>query len=504
MSSVEHRAAKVSLITGLSTILGVAFQLISVPVCLRYWGQAAYGGWLALFSAFMLLRSLDTGYVAFVGNSLNYLYHKDTSALRLHLSSALVGVALIGSLQLTLAVSALMLEPLANMLGMTSGGIGLSAERLGLLVLTVSWILTGSYLGIVHRLLIPAGLMFQAAIWGMVFQVSQFLAIMAAAIAGYGLLQTSWLFALSQSTVYFASAIYVARKLPRFSPWWRGATVATGLKDLGQSLMLTASGMIQQSATSGVVLLISAFAGPAGVPVFTTVRTLANLWGNVTNVLTVPLLPEIVRYHANRETRKLVDVNQSFWVLVGSVVNGGVLLCYPLLPWLYARWTAHQVTLDNSLLCLLLAGVVVSNVGALMAMHLNAINSLRIVLAVSVTRAVLALGGGALGYASMGLASFGLGILAGEIVAASMTVRHFMAHELTANDGKLLAATFAPMMLSACSVLLFLVSAGFDWVPGGWGLLLALMGVAAGSAWGWSALDPAVRDRLAGLITRRP
>jgi hypothetical protein len=86
-SPIEHRAAKVSLVNGLSTILGISFQLVSVPVCLHYWGKETYGSWLALFSAFMLLRGIDGGFTTFVGNKLNYLYHQNVGLLREHLSS---------------------------------------------------------------------------------------------------------------------------------------------------------------------------------------------------------------------------------------------------------------------------------------------------------------------------------------------------------------------------------------------------------------------------------
>ena len=233
---IEHRAAKVSLVTGLLTVLSIAFQLITVPVCLKFWGQETYGSWLALFAAFMLLRSLDAGYVAYVGNKLNQLYHQNTQALRRHLSSAVTGIALIGGLQLALSVGALVSDQLAAMLGMAADETSGFLDRAGLLVLMISWVLTGSYLGIVHRLLIPAGLMYQAAWWSMVFQVSQFAAIMTAALLRLGMLQTSLLFALSQLVIYVASAVYVRQKLPAYYPWWEGARVSTGLKDLGHSM----------------------------------------------------------------------------------------------------------------------------------------------------------------------------------------------------------------------------------------------------------------------------
>jgi O-antigen/teichoic acid export membrane protein len=497
-SPIEYRAAKVSLVNGLSTILGVGFQLVSVPVCLHYWGKETYGSWLALFSAFMLLRGLDGGYAAFVGNKLNYLYHQNTLALHEHLSSAVFGIAIISFLQLALAAGTLILDPLSTVLGMPADHAG-PAAKLGLLALMTSWVLTGSYLGIVHRLLIPAGLMYQAAWWAMGFQVCQFAAIMVSAILRLNMLETSLLFALSQLVVYVVSALYVRRALPRFSPWLKGAKGRVGLNDLGHSLFLTTSNLIQQGATNGSVLLVSVLAGPIAVPVFTTVRTLTNLWTAVTTMLSAPLLPDVVRIHVKGEVQKLVAINQAYWVLVGSAVNLGALLSYPLIPFLYGQWTAHAVALDKPLLCLLLGGVVVANSGALMALHLNGINSLRIVLGASAARAILGLGGGALGFRRYGLASFGLGILAGEIVATLLTARYFVKNEVTAKGSRMPGSGFGPVSLSTGSVLLFFVGAGLGWWPVGWVWLLAIIGVASASVWGWNTLESELQNRLKSI-----
>jgi O-antigen/teichoic acid export membrane protein len=497
--SIEHRAAKVSLVNGLSTILAIGFQLVSVPVCLHYWGKETYGGWLALFSAFMLLRSLDGGYTVFVGNKLNYLYHQNTDTLRRHLSSGVVGIVIIGCLQLALVVGTLFLAPLSAMLGVPSDPTGAFTAKLGLLALMISWVLSGSYLGIVHRLLIPSGLMYQAAWWAMEFQIAQFGAIMIAAVWRLDMLQTSLLFALAQFVSYVASALYVRHKLPGFSPWLQGAKLRVGLSDLGQSMFLTTSNLIQQSATNGSVLLVAALAGPVAVPVFTTVRTLTNLWTSVTTVLSTPLLPDVVRLHVKGEVHKLVAINQAYWVLVGSAVNLGALLSYPLIPFLYGQWTGHGVALDRPLLCLLLASVVTANAGALMALHLNGINSLRIVLGASMARAAFGLGGGALGYSRYGLSGFGLGILLGEIVATLATARYFLRHEVTEKGLRIRGSDLGPVSLSTGSALLFFVGAGFGWWSVGWFWLLTACAIAAASIWGWRSLDAELRNRLKAM-----
>ncbi len=192
-------------------------------------------------------------------------------------------------------------------------------------------------------------------------------------------------------------------------------------------------------------------------------------------------------------------INQAYWVLVGSVVNWGTLLAYPLMPWVYGRWTTHTVALDAPLLCLMLGGVVLTNSSALMALHLNGINSLRIVLAASVARAVLGLGIGALGFARLGLTSFGFGILTGELLATLMTARYFVRHELVEKGSHLPLPAVMPAILSTGSALLFFVGTGCGWWSFGWSWWAALCGVALGTAWGWKMLEPGLRARFTDL-----
>ena len=497
--ALEHRAAKVSLVNGISTILTAVFQLVSVPVCLHYWGKETYGGWLALLSAYMLLRGMDGGYGTFVGNKLNLLYHQNTPALREHLSSAVFGIAAISLLQVALAAGTLVFEPLPAVLGMPADRTEGLAAKLGLLALMTSWVLTGSYLGIVSRLLVPAGLMYQSAWWAMAFPVGQFSAIMVSAILRLNLLETGLLCALSQMFITAATARYVRRVLPRFSPWLEGARIRVGLRDLRQSLFLTASTLVQQSGTNGSVLLVSAMAGPIAVSVFTTVRTLTILWNSVTTILSTPLLPDVVRIHANGEVKKLVAINRAYWVLAGSTVNLGAILSFPLIPFLYAQWTAHAVALDQPLLCLMLGSVVVANSGALMALHLNGINSLRIVLGASVARTILGLGGGALGFKYYGLTSFGLGILAGEIVAALITARYFVLYEIKAKGSRMPVSYFGPVSVSTGAALVFFIGAGFGWWSVGYVWLSTIFFIAMASVWGWNTLEPELQSRLKGI-----
>jgi len=499
---IEHRAARVSFVTGLSTLLSVGFQLISVPICLKYWGNDTYGSWLALFAAFMLVRSLDAGFVSYVGNKLNYLYHHDQKALRAHLASAISGIAVIGALQLSIGVIAMFYDGIALLLGVTSDATKDYQPSLALLVLIGTWALSGSYLGIVHRLLIPTGMMYQAAWWSMGFQVCQFAGVILAAMLHYNILQASLLFAFVQFSMYLASAIYIRNKLPAYYPWWKNGCSSIGIRDLGSSMWLTASNIIQQWSSNGVVILVSVLSGPMSVPVFTTVRTLANLWTNVTNVLTTPLLPEVVRYHAKGDGQSILAVSEAYWVLVGTAVNLGVLITYPLIEPMYGYWTAHAVVLDKSLLCMLIASVVVANVGGLIVLYLNGINSLRIVLTASVIRGVMSLGvGGSLFY-HFGLVGFAVGILLGEILVLFVMGLFFAKRELFRHGVSLPLKSFAPIAVSTSSVLLFLIYEGFSFEFVKFIYPAALLMVTFSAVWGWRQLEIDVRARLERIIVK--
>ena len=500
---IERRAAKVSMVYGLSTLLSVAFRLISVPICLKYWGTENYGNWLALFAAFMLIRSLDVGYVNYVGNKLNYLYHQDQRALREHLGSSIMGIAVIGTLQLLIGVVAIFSGRFVMLLGVSPDHAVEHQSGLALLVLISTWALSGSYLGIVHRLQIPAGMMYQAAWWSIGMQASQFTGIVLAATLHFDMLQASLLFAFIQFSIYLGSAVYIRRILPAYYPWWQGCIPQTGIKDLIRSILISASNIIQQGTTSGTLLVVSALSGPALVPAFATVRTLANLWTNVTNVLTSPLLPDVVRFHATGEGHKLVCVSEAYWVLAGTTVNLGVLISYSLIEPLYRYWTSHMLVLDKPLLCLLLGGVVLSNVGGLISAYLNGINSLRISLVASVVRGIFSVGVGYLFFLHFGLAGLGMGILCGELLVLLVMGRYFVKNELSRLDVHMSRRSLAPITVSTVSVLMYLISEGIASPLAQYLYPFALLGVVTAALWGWRELDVGVRTRLVHLIRNR-
>ncbi|HEU4662455.1 MAG TPA: hypothetical protein VFS55_00345 [Dokdonella sp.] len=496
-AGVEHRAAAVSLVSGLGALLSIVFQLVSVPVCLHFWGRERYGAWLAVFAAATMFRMVDGGFIDYVGNRLNLLYHTDRDAMRRVLASSAVGSAVLGLLQLGIVCVALAVGASA---GASAAG---AAERapVALVVLVAAWVMSGSFIGIVHRLLVPAGMMCQAAWWAMGYQTAIFAGLVTAAIARLDLLATSLLVATVQASVYFASAFYIRRRLPEFFPWWHRPDARTAFADLARSMTFVLGTALQQAATGGTVLLVGAMLGVAAVPVFTTMRTMANLWNTLTATLTSPLLPDLVRYHATRQPAKLVALVEAHAWLVGTLVDLGIVIGYPFMVAVYASWTRGALPLDRPLLAALLAAAALYNAGALMTVYLTGINDARAVLGLALVRALLTLAAGAAAM-RFGVAGAGYGILLAEAACFSLAASVLFPAALRRLDRAARGPRLGWAWTTAACAIAFLAAAASG--AGAAPLLLAVVAAAMlVAAWrGFLRLDGDVRRRLLALGAR--
>jgi O-antigen/teichoic acid export membrane protein len=498
---VETRAAKATLAAGLSMGLSIGLQLVSVPICLRYWGEETYGLWLALISLATLVRTPDFAFSAYVGNEINLQYHRDAQELRTTLASAVWGGAALALVEALAGVAILASGRLAPLLGIPEEVAEHGRAGLAFAVLMLGFVSLGPFLGIVHKLLVPAGMLHQATWWFMGLQIAQTSSLVVAAALGMTLGQAAALFVVCFAVLQGASAIYVARKLPGFFPWWRNPSPARAWRDLVRSAVMGGALLLTQASTNGAVMVVSAGLGAASVPAFTTVRTLTTLWTTLTNVLTGPLLPDVVRYHAQREPKKLVAMLEANWLISNAVVNLSVVACLPFLDTIYHTWTRRLVALDPGLLCLLLLAVVVGTPGALIVVYLTGINDLRAVTAVYSVRGLAPLVVGALLLPTLGVAGLGIGIVLGELLGPVVVGGLYLREHLR-RAGSHEAPRWQPIALGSALASGFI---GLQWAGGlhaGLAHVATFLGVLATVFWGWRGQSPEVRERVLRFARR--
>jgi O-antigen/teichoic acid export membrane protein len=500
---VETRAAKATVAAGLSMGLSVALQLVSVPVCLRYWGDEKYGLWLALLALATLVRTLEAGFTAYVGNEINLLYHGDPARLRRTLSSALVGAW--GLIAVELVAGALIVASgaLAPLLGMPEETAEHGRAALVFAILLFGFVVTGPLFGVIHKLLVPAGMLHQSTWWFMGLQITQTGSLIAAAFFGLSLAQAAVLFSVALASIQGASALYVKRKLPQLFPWWKQPSRAQAWRDFTRSTVMSGALLLTGAGTNGLVTLISAGLGAAAVPLFTTVRTLASLWSTLTQVLTAPLLPDVVRYHAQGEPKKLVALLEGHWLLSNALVNLSILVCFPFLDVVYRTWTRGLVDLDPRLLAVMLLGIVVGTPGSLIVVYLTGINDLRAVTVLYAVRGLVPLAAGFALMGPLGLVGVGLGVVLGELLGPIVVGAGYLRQTLRRTRGA--APRWQPIALgTACTAGFLALQLGSPRM-GGVGVLYvtALFGVLISLAWGWIVIRPEVRVRVLRLLRLR-
>jgi len=109
----------------------------------------------------------------------------------------------------------------------------------GLIILLIAWLMFGSYGGILHRLMIPVGLMYQSQWWGIIYSTSQFLSIIITVLSGGSILDVCIVYSLVQAFVYALTFIYIKNKIPVFYPWWRLKSWKTVSNNFRKSIVLT-------------------------------------------------------------------------------------------------------------------------------------------------------------------------------------------------------------------------------------------------------------------------
>jgi O-antigen/teichoic acid export membrane protein len=152
---------------------------------------------------------------------------------------------------------------------------------------------------------------------------------------------------------------------------------------------------------------------------------------------------------------------------------------------------------------LLLASIVVANIGGLITLYLNGINRLGILLTASLLRGISILAIGTVLFLYFGLAGFGMGILIGELFVQLVMVYYFIRYELATLGVKMPILSYAPITLSTVAVMMFLIGTGFEASFYQYLYPMALFSVIIAAFWGWNHLPHDVKRRLSHIMIGR-
>lgn len=497
-NSVQGRAFKNTIVGAISFLINFLQTIILVPILLNYWGNEIYGVWLALFAGFSLLQTLDLGHQNYVGNKFNLLYHENKDELKKALGSSLLIAYLLGLLQVTICLVLIFSNALNSFLGVSLELLTQQSLGISLLVLMLMWFSFGSVGGILVRLLIPAGMLYQSQWWGILIKLTQFLSLVTVALFGGGILIASIMFAVVQSFISFFIYIYIKNKLPEFYPWWQIREWKEGFHNFKKSLVLTTNGIAQQLGNNGLILFISNFLQTSLVPVFTTIRTLTNTALSITNIFISSLLPDIIRFHAKGEEEKIIIAQNANWFITGVFVNSALLLILPFVESLYNFWTKGILNFNLALFLLLTASISLANFGAGLYQYLVGINHLISQTIITVGRVLIIFFCGFM-FLDNGLISLGIGILAAEIICSVWLPIFFVNNQLKQFKARLnkkfIFISLVPPGIILSVTVYFIAINKIQWEA----VVISLFLLMAVYSFNWLILDEQIKIRIHDL-----
>jgi O-antigen/teichoic acid export membrane protein len=236
-------------------------------------------------------------------------------------------------------------------------------------------------------------------------------------IAGFGV--AAWVFVYA--VVLFADML---RLLRRSEITWVKPDRHRMLRSFTRSLAVTVRMILDMARQQGTSLLLAPLVGAAQMAVFATMRTGANVTKQGLATITNPLMPELMRFLAQRDQARSEAAFAMVWLVVCAVMGPAVLVLQCVAPELFTWWTLGKMAFDGWLLGTLSLGVLVFGAAQPAFAVVQGNNLLRTQLIVSVLSGVIAVAGLVLLVPRMGIRGAAIALLAAEI-AALLVCRRF-------------------------------------------------------------------------------
>ena len=334
-------------------LVTVMYQVLTVPLFLKFWGQTLYGDWLTVASMVSYLALANLGMQSYVINLLTQRFVRgEWGDLAREIPSA--------SLMYILAIS---------MAATVLGGIVLFAPLDGLFAdEAIRWTAQAVTLMLGARVVM---MLFSGLVQGYykiqgradLAKLIHFLEHLGVLVVVFTVLFTGGgpvhLASAELGTVFVLLMFMLAdtrRRDRRVSLFFEGANFKLAMAFLGPSLIYffnqLAAGLIFQ----GVVLVVSWRLGAKAVVTFSTTRVLSGLVRQVISFTCTTMYPELTRIEAGNPERMAFTYR-----LLLKVVCASAFFCIPLLffaaPDLYLFWTRGRSTMDLDLLRMLLLDI---------------------------------------------------------------------------------------------------------------------------------------------------
>lgn len=383
--SLAKRSLSGLIYGGVQFFLNLLQGIILVPFILTYWTSEQYGTWLAIYAFISLLRTLDTGHQNYVGNEFVKFYHTDLKKSQEILGSSLRFALCIGGFEFFIFLTFLLAGHEAKVVGMPTTPM----LNIGIMSMLLMWWAVGCVGGIIVKIILPIGLYDRTIFWGIINRLLEVVILLSAI---YFQWEIGIVFIVLAITMFIYSIIVIYDikvKVPSVYPWWQYGSFKQGFQGFKISLLLTFNNFIEQFSSNGIIILIGNLSTISLIPMFTTMRTVSNVFLQANQIILGPITPDIIKFHVLNEKNKIKDIIHINWFVLNFVLLIPILIVSPYLNKLYLLWTKNTIPFEPIFCYSLIISIVIISFGKIMMSYLSGINNFQSLLMTNIVRIII-------------------------------------------------------------------------------------------------------------------
>lgn len=373
--SIGSRLLGGSLAGAIGFGLSVLQAVLQVPLLLQVWPAETFAVWVGVQGLFGLITSVDVGFHAYVGAEVNMLGVGRATEVRRLLSSAMRMTTASAAVQVAACAIAVVVGRIGA--GRSPGATYLAEVGVPLLALSLYWLLAGTQNGLLCRLYLAYGETVRYQLFGAAQKALTFLAVIATAWCGGGVAEVATAFAIAAAGTSLLNIVDLKVRRPAVDPqWslgdWRGAWSA-----LRQSLGISLSMFLDQTANGGLAAFVSATLPATKAAQFSTIRSLTNAVSQASGVVMFPAVPEMGRDATPARIGRAALLIDALMVVCVTPLAIAATLAASWVPDLYRTWTRGVLPFEPAVFIPLVAAVLVRQVGMPFQLFLIATNRVR-------------------------------------------------------------------------------------------------------------------------------
>jgi O-antigen/teichoic acid export membrane protein len=402
----------------------MATQVLLVPVFLGHWTVEEYGCWLIIQTLVAVSQLLSTGHQTFVGYEFLKVGDKQQKQLQLLFYSALPYVLIIAVIELSGVLALAYLGFItASFDPNQSMDRGVLHQAVWSLVLySLYWVL-GCGGALASRAVAPYGHFARMAWWASFLAVAQAVVSGVAVAAGADLLQTVVCVLLAGIIANIPIHLDMWRLFRRYGllpvrPDWR-----FGLRNVGYSLAISLSSVLDLSRQQGVRIFLGAIIGVTEMTAFATTRTMSNLSLQGIGTITNPIMPEIMRFLRERDADRTNATVGFVWFFTVILLAPILIIFQCLMPTIFHIWTRGKIAFNPMLFGLFSISLLVFSIARPSVAVLQGNNLLKVQLWISILVSAIAVGGIILLTSTFGVSGAATALLFAELAGTILAIR---------------------------------------------------------------------------------